>query len=347
MVKFFPIICLSAIAFSCSESEDPIISSLRSAESIHQFIEDLERKGLVNNLNRVDNEVPMNHFEINFDESKNLKFEMLINPDGYYIGNVREIHLKVPFSIFLRNQDTISLKQKFLAERYERLYGIPDTIVKTNFNRLIVKQVGDHSYRYIQANEPTPETNILEWEIDDYTINLALPEISATRNTVLSYRVKDFRKKTKIIQDSIENNYTVDDLIYPYNLSTGLSFNSKKDIEYSLSGYGLVRKNETDDRKITAIRFDAEIRDMFGEKLFSKEDITMDLPVPLTREEVGLEPVGNRFTLDANYSLRDKSYRKLVRVINYRKNQEVETVAVNLRVLLDDGSIITRRKGSK
>lgn len=346
MYKYLLLIYLPVLFLSCQYEKDPIIKSLRQSNNIDQFVQNIDDLGLINKTkDEVENGFIKTRFDINLNKSRNLKYNLVINPDGYLDNKVRELYIKIPFENFIsKMEDSILTKQQFLLQKYKSYYGDPDTLVLNQLNRQIFKQISDNQMNFFEANEPIPDTKVLIWELEDYTINLALPKISKVEKTVLSYRIKKFDKITTIVKDSLESNYSVEDLLDPYNLSTGLSLDLNNSINLSLYAHGLTRRNSTDIRSITNVRFDAKIIDAFGETLFTKKDITLELPIPLTKEDAGSEPTGNRFNLENKYDLRDKSYKKLLWIINYKKNNMIKTVTDNFRVTLDDGTIITANK---
>ncbi|MBC8767365.1 hypothetical protein H4O18_05110 [Arenibacter sp. BSSL-BM3] len=257
-------------------------------------------------------------------DTVNISFSMRFNKSEYDFGKIQAFELDP--------KNSSEQVKKAVIAKYSEWYGKPDSLISP-WNE------GDSEILYD-----------LKWKNESIIVNLDHTIYGDFISYNLHYMPADFKERNKRIKDSIELNQSIKKLAKIANPNCrweNISATQKK-FKFDIS---ISRSEKYDLRKITAIRYDLVIQDLFNNELFRNVDLTMELNSPLGPQHLASYYPDDVFWSDTNndmnyhvsYNIYNPNFAAIERARKYAEKNSIVSLGLITSIVMDDGSVISKQ----
>lgn len=247
------------------------------------------------------------------------------------------------------------LKVDSLFETYSKWYGKPDS----SWN--------DFGYNLFFDNKPKKLNNEYPrydlWKTENYDIFFFRPKIEVKEwledslrysYADITYKMKNWDKRIKIIQDSVRKTLTPNDIIsIELNTPSWSDFDeySVHDtrIDFYLTSIG--RKDREENKCVEKVKYKIILSDYFDEVLYTSEDLFYEFRKPACKQEGGLNKsiswmYGYGVKAFSYYSLSNK-FQKLEKARREKSQNNLKVSTEISAVVFEDGSVLKNKTMKK
>ena len=294
--------------------------------------------------------------------SNGFKVEVIVNPDGYKFGKIRQIKLN------LGGDSSYNFGKKPIFSRafgprlksdvdkiyylYEEWYGKPDSAT-TKY-----KYKFDLSSNTInrEIDSSVPPGKVVYWHTKNYHLifDLPIPEKNSHFDsaytydgyfTTVTYEMNNYNTIIQSIRDSIRKTLKPKDIIsieaWQPLWSTLNNNYFEGNTKFSINLSEIKRIDREEPRSVTGIKFDIVLYDKFGEKLYTIKDVEYEPKEPLWSTYGGLTTYsGDPITYSWKYNSSNINMAGLEKTRLYPNQNSINAKAEIKAIVFDDGFVL-------
>ncbi|SHG71238.1 hypothetical protein SAMN05443144_1497 [Fodinibius roseus] len=281
-----------------------------------------------------------------------LKVEFTPNYDGFYIGKLRSIDIDlIQDTSIVEKSDTVKYKKTFPATRKEEIDNIfryfNDYYGDPTKSEIELKETGIKYYMSL-GEDRKDSINILKstWDQGGYKIlfernePITIPDLDGEFyiEAYITYKSNRYNQELDSLKDSIRKQLTPDDIIEFQDWSNPEFEDISRYKKSMRVSYGyIVRTDQVEPRRVTDVKFDIIIENVFGEELSRIEDCVFNFATPLRRNSQlknnSIFPNSYKKEYDIRYDNSLEIARKYEG--EYRVSTDIK------KIVFDDGKVLS------